>query len=399
MITPVFVLLSIMSLNIWAQSNSYNIQNQILINQNGTDFDFVIMPQKVPIQNKVPPFKVNQTYRNKSSCSKVDLSPKSGPVREQTSGTCYAYSAMELLNYNQPKRYSALHLAEMSGKVIKGSQVPGGKDVLSEVSGFNGGKSEEAIALGLKMGLCPDVYVPSVDPNASNRKNYKKVLAYYKNAKAKGLTGRSIAEACELNSDGFMTALNSVFRGLNAETIAALYDSSKTLSAFTEGLAEAACKGKLEKNVPPGKTIGHIKSTNLEYYEDGKLAGVFEEKREELMNHLNGTLEKNRPVAISFITNGLIKKENSTVSETGDSNLHGFHSSIVVGRKWYDEKRDKYGRVTQPAGCYYLAKNSWGTDWKVPTGSKAQNVTGKPGYFLISERDLLEHTYGATSLE
>jgi hypothetical protein len=60
------------------------------------------------------PPKTNTTQK---SCSTVDLSSKLGPVRDQVGGSCYAYTATDLLSFGETKQYSAFHLAtQFKGK-------------------------------------------------------------------------------------------------------------------------------------------------------------------------------------------------------------------------------------------------------------------------------------------
>jgi len=70
----------------------------------------------IPKSQTSPFFSHNTPKHTQATCSTVKLMDKSGPVRNQTHGACYAYAAIELLNFGKPKQYSALHLAEMVGQ-------------------------------------------------------------------------------------------------------------------------------------------------------------------------------------------------------------------------------------------------------------------------------------------
>jgi len=375
--------------------------NLLIIKQSA--MNILIKPKKILLSNEGPPFGEAKNFTTQLQCTVVDLSQQAGPVREQTSsGTCYAYAAMELLNFGQTKTYSALYLAEMYGKANKKSKTEtasNASDQLSLVNGFNGGITADALALGLKAGLCPEENVPSIDSSNTNLENYKKLLAYYQEAKAQDLDADTVAKACEANNGGLMDSLKAIFKAITPEIFASLYSASPSASLFTEALASEACKGKVEKNLPPGKTNQNIKNTRTDYFENGRLVGIFDEKRKELIDHLNNTLTHKKPVVLSLLAGGLIKTKNPINSDTGDNIQHDSHASVVLGRKWVDEVKDGQGNIIQEGGCFYLAKNSWGEDWKVPEGLGAKSVEGKPGYFMMSQKKVLEYSTGALSLE
>lgn len=94
---------------------------------------------------------------------------------------------------------------------------------------------------------------------------------------------------------------------------------------------------------------------------------------------INHSLDKARPAGISYITGGLIQDPNPS--------SNAFHASVVAGRSWVN------------GSCQYLIKNSWGADWKVRAGLKALNSADHPGYFIVSEKQLMEHLFGTTTID
>jgi hypothetical protein len=71
---------------------------------------------QVKVRNGNTPYPVAKTVNNEESCTSKKFVTQMGAVREQTGGTCYAYVAMYLLNYDQEEnkdKYSALHLAAL----------------------------------------------------------------------------------------------------------------------------------------------------------------------------------------------------------------------------------------------------------------------------------------------
>lgn len=360
------------------------------------------------VNNGSPPYPDAKTSMTTETCTKVDLSKKMGPVRSQTGGTCYAYAAMELMNFNQPETYSALHLALLQEGEIND---PGNENSLDTVKGFNGGHIDEAIKLGMQTGLCPNKIAPSV---SAKDEVYVGLLDYYKNAREGGymLDGECISHFLKTILDEKVETIKDIqqlqmwklelWRGsdikkyirkiypkLNPNKLDEIFWMSTSATDFTKKLALLACKDHLKKPVPPGKGPANVKTINPYKMENGKEV-VYDRDRKAMLDQINSTLTGGKPVGISYYTQNLIL--------TGPS-MHGAHASTVAGRTWVEEARDKSGKVVTEAGCYYVIKNSWGSDWKPARGTKAKRVKGKPGFFMVSEKDLLEHTYGATYID
>lgn len=384
-------------------------------------FTFSIFPSspkpktKKEIQLGATPFSSMPTKMTKKTCSKVDLAPKLGPVHNQTAGTCYAYAALDLLNYGTDTRYSALHLATLkkfippdpNKKSLNCSGEPQTtlpkRDVFDDVGGLSGGLVDTASKLGLVMGLCPESLVPSSD--GVLKKDYRKLLEYYAEK-------TSDSEYCEIDpqlitlNPELIKALNSsvknkfstddvkneiqrMYPALTLEIVNAIADSSKSADELIKRLNQSSCEGNLVKGIPPGKTPANV-STLYNRYQDGCVKFYYEEDRLPLLDKINKALDEGRPVSVSYVTGGLIQPPKTKT--------HGYHASVLGGRSWLEEIKED-GKVIQEAGCYYQIKNSWGPDWKVPEGVKARTSSNYPGYFVVSEKQLMEHIYGATTID
>lgn len=360
------------------------------------------------VDNGSPPYPNAKTSMNKESCTKVDLSNKMGPVRNQTGGSCYAYAAMELLNHDQPQLYSALHLTVMQEGEFK--QKMNGNS-LDTVKGFNGGQIQTALKAGLEHGLCPEKIAPSV---SAKDQIYSGLLDYYKKIRQKGylVDGECALHFIETILDKDVSTLDDIkkmqiqklklwrasdikryiqnlYPKVNPRTLDEIFWSSKDATDFTKKLALHACKNNLKKNVPPGKTTANVKDVISYKYVNGKEV-VYDSDRKAMLDVINKSLLNNKPAGISYYTQGLVLQ---------GQGMHGLHASTVAGRKWVEETRDENGNIISEAGCYYLVKNSWGKRWKPAAGTKAIAVEGKPGFFAMSEKDLLEHVYGTTVIE
>jgi RNAse (barnase) inhibitor barstar len=111
-------------------------------------------------------------------------------------------------------------------------------------------------------------------------------------------------------------------------------------------------------------------------------------KKDLFLNYMNQAVAQKKPVAISYLTNGLISVP---------SQNHGRHASLIVGRKSVV--------VNGKAECHYIVRNSWGESWP---GDRLTNLKAKrafdqkgvalPGHFMVSERDLVEHLTAYTKV-
>jgi hypothetical protein len=375
--------------------------------------------EKKLMQDGDTPFPNPKIKMNEKSCGKVDLAAKVGPVHTQMGGTCYAYTALDLLNFGTSTRYSATYLAalkpyspppEKKAPLCKGD-VAGAPSVFDEVGGFSGGNVSATIKLGMERGLCPESVLPS--SAGVLKKDYQKLLEYYQKVNK---SRSSSAEACQEDSSASIVdkklfnilqekfssdsevwkskevqrEIQNMYPTLSAEKVSGISNSSNSSDELIKRLNEESCKGKLSKGIPPGKGENNIRVVTNKYHK-GCSKFYYEEDREAILDLINKGMDSGNPVGVSYVTGGLIKQP----KELG----HSYHASIVAGRDWLDEETDKKGNVIRPGGCYYLIKNSWGEDWKVRDGLKAKSSELYPGYFVISEKQLMEHAYGATSID
>lgn len=347
----------------------------------------------------------------KATCGQVDIANKMGPVKDQAGGSCYAYTAIELLNFGTKERYSALHLAQMmEGKPSEEALKKANADILRVVRGFNGGQVDQALELGIKVGLCPQSIVPDKE---AILKNYQNLLYYYlyidKEKKALQEDCRkdtadidSIADIMAIHirlkikqnelwyTDDVKNELKQIFPTLDPSYVKQIWIDTDNANDFMKALAEKACKGHIKKGIPLGKTTSSIRNEYTVQSLEGRHI-YYEEDRPKLLDNINASLNKGRPIAISYLASGLIQP-------VGEKS-HNYHASVVNGRKWLPEEKNSKGKVTQAAGCYYLVKNSWGEDWKVPNGLKAKSSALHPGHFVLSEKQLMEHLYGTTWID
>lgn len=350
---------------------------------------------RLPVADGATPFPNAVASMTRESCTTVDIADKLGPVRNQTAGTCYAFTAVDLMNYDSPNRYSALHLATKLDQVLRSptkvcpeDPEPGPYTTFDYIGGFHGGFIHQTIKIGMNQGLCPESNLPSTE--GSLKKDYLRVLAYYQgtinecelpvntNSTKFDDLRRAIEQGPRFASVFVQDELQRMYPGLPASTIETFADQSRSSDELVKKLTFEACKGKLQTDVPPGKTPANVKNINNMTRVDCQR--TFDDAgRYKMLEEINRNLTSGRPTGVSYITGGLIQPPKEKT--------HGFHAGIVAGRKWIGGK------------CQYLVRNSWGPDWKVPAGLKANSSSKHPGYFVATEQEVLEHVYGTTAIE
>lgn len=351
---------------------------------------------RLPVQEGNTPFPNAVPRSTKEACTTIDLTPGLGPVRNQTAGTCYAYTAVDLMNYNQPVRYSALHLATKLEQKLRSptkkcpsDPEPGPYTTFDYIGGFNGGFIHRTIATGMSEGLCPETLLPSIDGGLKS--DYRRVLAYYQavinecelpnNTKSINFSDlqKALESSTQFSSSFVQEELQRMYPTLSTSTIETLAAQSQSSDELVKKLTLEACNGKTRTGVPPGKTPDNVKNINNMTRVGCEVRTYDDEGRYRMLASINEALNKGKPMGISYITGGLIQapKERS----------HGFHAGIVGKRQWIG------------GTCRYFIKNSWGPDWKVPAGFKATSSNKHPGYFIVTEKELLEHMYGTTFID
>jgi hypothetical protein len=356
---------------------------------------FAFGQARLEVQEGSTPFPGAVTRMTEETCSEVDITDGLGPVRNQTAGTCYAFTAVDLMNYNNPTRYSALHLATKMEQVLRSSTKscpndpePGPYTTFDYIGGFHGGFTHRTIEVGMNEGLCPESVLPSSE--GVLKKDYLRVLAYYqgvigecelpRDTKSTNFDDlrRALDASTQFSSNTVQAELRRMYPSLTPTTIETLAGQSRSSDELVKKLTLEACTGQTQKNIPPGKSPQNIKNFNNMTRSNCKRT-YDDQGRYKMLDTINRNLVAGTPIGVSYITGGLIQPPKAK--------SHGFHAGIVAGRKWIGGK------------CQYLVKNSWGPDWKVPAGLKANSSSRHPGYFIASEQELLEHVYGTTTIE
>lgn len=339
------------------------------------------------LQSENAPFGEAVPQMTPQGCGRIDLSKNSGPVRNQIGQTCYAYVANDLLSFDQAIQYSPLYLSEQVKFKVDAGGDP--RDALYSADGFNSYSLYEALLVGINQGLCPESSLPSsLHRDETTEENYRLILQYYKKLKNK------LADLdCEETELIFKKDFQVIFPHLTFKDFKRTLIESTDATDFLRKMSSITCEKNLDKTPVRGLSEKNIKLTTILRSRVSEAEGFYPEDKEKLMTHLNEALEKGRPAAVYYKTSGVLDYSHHLMGGP-----HSSHTSLVLGRYWREEEKDSKGKVKQMAGCYYLVKNSWGETWKAPEGVSARNVSGKPGYFLMSEKTFLEHAFTAISL-
>lgn len=355
------------------------------------------------------PFPNPKLKMTKSTCKSVNLIDKMGPVKTQVQSSCYAYAAAELMNFERPNKISPMHLG-LTYKNVKRLKVEDAE--MKNIAGFDkGGHVNEAVEKALAGGVCPESIVPT--DGARKYDDYNTLMSHYKHYKLgherlvehcdqgasqwwvaeekKDVTWKALFDiykndeglydgdmkkgqkaVIHYNDKFFIAAVKKCFPTIDLSEIHRMYYKTKNPNEFILQLARMACPAnKLVK--PEGK----LESANYE----GGTQMITEENRASLLSNVNKVLDDKRPVVLDFFAKGLIRPG---ADNAGD---HSRHSATIAGRVWADGQ------------CKYILKNSWGADWQPSADDKAKASAGNPGYFVISEKDLMEHAYGYSAFK
>lgn len=334
--------------------------------------------KRVYLTEGLTPYPHAVAVSDKSSCGDVDLVSGLGKVHRQQGHSCHAYAATDLLGFGQKEEYSPYHLASLSSQ-----KAPSAKNS-KKASGFAQNYVKEDLALGIKYGLCAKTTLPDMealqtmieterdqfmskdeecsfdDVDIMNEEVMSKVLFKLKGGRLPWEKVKVILEKARTFNDW--------------ESIKKMYEKSSSDGDFLQKLAIKQCK-KLDINHTKTKVVDKI----LPHQMDGEKPYVMEQDRSELVKELNTILDKNQPVAITYFGVGLITEANQGPYP---------HASVVAGRSWNPEKKE----------CQYLVKNSWGESWTPDSELRAQKSSRNPGYFIVSEKDLMERMYGISYL-
>lgn len=305
----------------------------------------------------------------KRACSTIDLRKFVGPVRNQGNmGWCYANAAADLLGFhfrselrNQP--VSAISVAlEFNSKQRD-------KHVLDE-----GGNSDVAIrtylgSFGAKDSLCLQkaedlILGRGLDVTLQEKlQAMQKLKRSYDAARSDPRLWKQFGQYWhELKTK------DSVLFVLPEDTLRNILFYS-TAETFPLKLKAEFCRGR---SISVDSSRVAVRQLSLSPWLPFLTA-------DELVSTLDQQIAKENIVSISYRASFITTANGALDEKTG-------HASVVVGRKWNDEKNR----------CEYLVRNSWGSGC---AGYENKNVRCEDGHFWISAGDLEKTMYGLTYLE
>lgn len=366
-----------------------------------------------------------------------------GEIRDQGRyGSCYAYSAADLMSYGINKRnkydqISALGVAIKFGLKYDSEKLLDSSDSnLNEAGGMLGGGIADAINAANEFGACKEAFVPSWDmsdrpnskkPDSSIELKYQELIALWRkrqghtpdecttslksaisNSNMKSLDQLSIEANFQLvleqlrpqliqyHQKKFRIAKEAEYKKVKPEIttseLNALIEPQiiEFTHRFNETLKKKGAAALCERSL--SSMLNQLFSCESEMEEfpnwkskSEKIHDVVKDKKDDSFKakfnqYMNEAAEKKLPVGITYDMSGMIKHPKR--------NREMLHASIIVGRLMVDGK------------CQYIVRNSWGTDWPINDdgvdelaglGAKKLQI-GKftiKGHFMVSEELLM----------
>ena len=338
------------------------------------------------VQASSTPYIVVPFPASEANCGNVDLSAQSGPVKDQGAhNICYAYSAVELMNFPSHSKSSSeasppeerVEISAFATAIEYGMGMKSGLTssyrIEDAVGGMDGGNAGNAIRAVRNHGACLESEIRSYDQKVGSLSQIYSVYRALQDFRYRNATPITPADA-----DPYLKLMHGeagkVFSVLTPEE--KLLDPKLSFESYLRTLWDLSCSKK-KMNLPTWG--GRVAEYSVKDQRD----------RLRAFSYIHQTLDVGYPAGISFKAD-LIQDPRPNQNFTTDS-----HATTVMGRKYLnDGKRGK--------GCYFLIKNSWGPQW--PSAHELDSKMAwadpsKPGYFWIKDEDLATRTSGFTYVE
>jgi hypothetical protein len=298
------------------------------------------------------------SIRNADNCGNVDESLRKafGPPRSQGDiGWCYANAAADLLTYQfrddlHGQRVSSSHIALTFNKEIFG--IFGGSE-------SEGGMASFALNLSQFKGLCPQKIEDEVRYMGTQLPLKKRIqgLIYLKQN-----FDRTQGESLRSDLRKYYSQNKSILTRMPLEDLRSILQNSSERN-FVANFADYFCQGR--KVVPQHKRLamGMLKYASLN-------------RTEPLMDKLHDYLDQNKPVIIDYFAD-FFDADNAKMTNASR------HTSIVVGRRWNQEKNQ----------CEVLIRNSWGKRCDGYAAPSLKNSCDE-GHLWVSDKVLSEYIFG-----
>ena len=315
-------------------------------------------------------FSLKAQVLTKEECSPVDirssLNPElkkhfSVPRNQDSTGWCYGFSASDLLSAHLGEPVSALHVSALYNRKARrnifmrtaheiGLAISEAETRFEEV--YESGLCKMAIGEAMRNGkVCHEKDLPFDYKYQDSTKEMIKDLEKIRKDRKK-LSKDAICNQIEEKLEFHGLTLDS--SSISEELV------SRNMNLGIESIANEQCK-KNPMVVSPLK----IKSLSL--------PGKSLEKRKHFLQEIGDLFKKGKPIEISYNVNKYVNY------------MDGLHSSVVVARRWHNNR------------CQYKIRNSWGKDCSLYKSNV--DCEKETGSYWVNDEDFVKNTNSTTYLE
>lgn len=292
-------------------------------------------------------------------CAPVDLRQALGPNREQGNiGWCYAEVAADLLTYR--------FRSEMKGQRVSAGYIAlTYNESFFQHPNFEGGFAEIATFQAQRQGFCPEAIekkMENLGPQLPVKQKINQLINFKRNF--------DLTDGQSMESDlrHYYSVNHSTLTSMPEQDLRGILANS-TENNFVKNLADYECRSS--RIYPKSMALPWFGS---KYFSLGNTTPLIWE--------IHRQLNKNNIIAASYYAD-FFDKDNAP------STKNGRHVSVVVGRRWNQEKNS----------CEFLIRNSWGSKCSSYKAASLQ-VPGacESGNIWVSEGVLKKNIFGVNFL-
>jgi hypothetical protein len=292
--------------------------------------------------------------QDKTSCTDVDIKKSNPKIKSSTMltnhftkprnqdsiGWCYGFAAADLLSAEVGVPVSAFHTSVIYNKKVQKSffyKMIHSKDSFGQV--YEGGLTNNALKEIIKNGqVCKEVDLPFDKKYEEQTHDFIQILEEIKAVSVEPQV------TCSLLQHQFKAY------GLSADvqTVAASL-AQENLNQTLDKLTASQCKNKM------------VAIPNLEVKNDSVPSVKNKNKLNTFLGNINGLLNRGKPFEVSYNVKSIMRDGSS-----------GYHSSVVVGRRFKDGK------------CQYQIRNSWGQSCE-PYNLQNVSCDAKTGSYWVND--------------
>jgi hypothetical protein len=347
--------------------------------------------------------------RGADSCKSLDNDLEKDTVYDQAWGSCYAYTATQVMNQGLIKKFGKgkAPLASAAATALQFGAFTGDRSAnrgpSSDVNedhfmGTHGGWMGNALRATNTFGYCTEAVFQSVN-GGDLQGNWSEFRIAYDRYQVEKKKAKRCGKAPPIGDlDAAMKPINEKIleeqRKVDPARVVAIESAMKThyqfllensedFDTFFFRYLQNVCTASRIENRPVMAPPDAVQFTDKGVHGQ---SGV-----DRALDAIHRDLESGNITSFSYVTDGLI-------STPGGE--HGYHASVITGREYLKAGDPLLG--SRKPGCYLVVKNSWGAGWP---GEWARDHfkrvvfdSSRPGRFLISEAELAKSITAYTEI-